>query len=158
MKNEQNQELSSSSLLAVIGLVGFSLAIIATPWNRDLQANKAEKALQKAEVVGYQIVQLYREATKDDIAQISGTRSPASVEASDKLIRTTGTMGQDPWGQPFRYRLLNADKSKIRILVWSAGPNQLAETSDLENEEKPLMAQPTYGGDDLGLVLTLSQN
>lgn len=163
MKNEQNQEFKSSGLLAILGLVGFSTAIIATPWNRQIQDSRLEAARQKAEVVGYQVVQIYREASKIKPQEGSSSRIPASVAETDgsdiiENLRATGTMSTDPWGQPYRYRILSEDKAgKIRILVWSTGPNLKIETADLDNEDKKLTEQPVYQGDDLGVLLSVSR-
>ncbi|WP_415061262.1 hypothetical protein [Bdellovibrio sp.] len=158
MKNEEKQEFKSSGVLALLGLVGFSAAIIATPWNRQMQDSRAEIALQKAEVVGYQVVQIYREAAKN--SHTSG-RNPASVEEASTAenLRSTGLMGTDPWGMPFRYRILSSDKAgHVRILVWSSGPNKKAETVALDNEEVAVTAQPVYSGDDVGVLLSVTQN
>lgn len=164
MKNEEKQEFKSSGVLALLGLVGFSTAIIATPWNRQIQDSRIETARQKAEVVGYQVVQIYREASKPVLPSNKGSgRIPASVAESKSLsaerLRSTGTMGLDPWGQPYHYRILSADQSgKVRILVWSGGPNKKIETADLDNEEAALKEQPVYSGDDMGVLLSMAQN
>lgn len=165
MKNEQKQEFKSSGVLALLGLVGFSTAIIATPWNRQVQDARTEKARQKAEVVGYQVVQIYREAAKTQkVGEQASGRLPASLSEeaglSPENLRSTGTMGTDPWGQPYRYRILSteAKTGKIRILVWSTGPNQRIETASLDDEDKPLDNQPLYEGDDIGVLLSVSHN
>lgn len=162
MNNEQKQEFKSSGVLTLLGLVGFSAAIIAAPWNRQYQDSQVDAALQKAEVVGYQVVQIYREAAKTSaLSPNTNGRAPASVAPENSLenLRTTGTMGTDPWGQPYHYRILSAEKSKpMRILVWSGGPNQKTETPDLDNEAKKITAQPVYSGDDIGVVLSMTQN
>jgi len=163
MINEEKREFKSSGVLALLGLVGFSTAIIATPWNRQIQDSRVEMALQKAEVVGYQVVQIYREASKEALQAKKSSRTPASV-AEDKAMhpenwRSTGTMGTDPWGQPFHYRILAPSaQGKVRILVWSAGPNQKVETPNLDNEEAAIHEQPVYSGDDMGVLLSMSQN
>ncbi|MEN0057304.1 MAG: hypothetical protein AAGB31_00590 [Bdellovibrio sp.] len=164
MKNKEKQEFKSSGMLVLFGLVGLSSAIIATPWNRQMQDSQLEAARQKAEVVGYQVVQIYREALKNRAASEQALgRGPASVAEQDGVslssIRTTGTMGIDPWGQPYFYRILSADPSgKTRILIWSAGPNQRVETAGLDDEEAALKDQPLYAGDDLGVLLSMTQN
>jgi hypothetical protein len=165
MKHEKNQEFKSSGVLTLLGLLGFSATIIASPWNQSAQDSDTKAALQKAEVVGYQVVQIYREATKVSAAPkvASGGRSPASIgPAADAVdsLRSTGTMGTDPWGQPYHYRVLpSAEKnSNIRIVVWSSGPNARVESKDLENEDKKVSGQPVFGGDDVGVVLSMSQN
>lgn len=164
MKTKEKQTFKSSGLLSLVGLMAFSSAIIATPWNRQIQDSKSEIARQKAEVVGYQVVQIYREAAKNSVkSPISSGRGIASVDESQAFspenLRSTGTMGVDPWGQPYRYRILSADKSgKVRILVWSTGPNQKVETVALDDEESPIKEQPLYSGDDMGVLLSMSQN
>lgn len=162
MKNEKKQELRSSGVLAMLGLVSFSLAIIATPWNRQSRDTRSEAALQKAEVVGYQVVQIYREASRQIVSSgKAGSRVPASaVEGESENLRNTGTMGVDPWGQPYRYRILAGGhrENAVRILVWSSGPNKQVESKALDDEEKALDIQPQYLGDDLGVLLSVSQN
>ena len=162
MKTEKKQEFKSTSVLTMLGLVGFSVTLIAAPWNRQSQDPDVDLALQKAEIVGYQVVQIYREAAKNSTVSNGkpDSRMPASV-APDNLenLRTTGTMGSDPWGQPYHYRILSAENSKpIRLLVWSTGPNKKIDSPDFENEAKALPAQPVYGGDDVGVILSMSQN
>ena len=162
MNDEQKQEFKSSGVLTLLGLVGFSAIIIAAPWNRPYQDSQVDAALQKAEVVGYQVVQIYREAAKTSaLSADSQGRTPASVNPENGLdnLRTTGTMGNDPWGRPYHYRILSAEKSKpMRILVWSDGPNKKSETPDLDNEAKKIVGQPAFNGDDIGVVLSMTQN
>ncbi len=163
MKNEQFQEVRSSGMLLIIGLVSFSLAIIATPWNRQFQDSRVETALHKAEVVGYQVVQIYREASKTPSEIDKNTRGPASVSPQGSEfpsnLRSTGTMGTDPWGAPFRYRILSADSAgNVRILVWSSGPNQKVETAMLDDEEAVISGQPSYAGDDIGVLLSMTHH
>lgn len=163
MKNEQKQEFKSSGVLTLLGLVALSTAIIAAPWNRQHQDSQVDLALQKAEVVGYQVVQIYREAAKSTgAASINGGRAPASEVRgllSSADLRTTGTMGSDPWGQPYHFRILSSDSPKsMRILVWSSGPNRKSESPDLEDEAKRLPTQPVYSGDDMGIILNVTKN
>lgn len=163
MNIEKKQEFKSSGVLTLLGLVGFSVMIIAAPWNRQSMDSDVDAALQKAEVVGYQVVQIYREAAKTAAVSSDnkGGRTPASISPEGNLenLRTTGTMGTDPWGQPYHYRILSAEKAKpMRILVWSDGPNKKSETPDLDNEAKKISGQPVFNGDDVGVVLSMTQN
>lgn len=163
MNNEEKQGLRSSGVLALMGLVAVCLLIILTPWNRHMQDSKVEAALKKAEIVGYQVVQLYREASSSGAHESRhDSRNPASLVkyASFKAepLRTTGSMGMDPWGVPYQYRILEAPVSgNIRILIWSSGQNKKVETAYLENEDQELPTQPQYGGDDIGLILSIAQ-
>lgn len=156
MKIKQNKELKSSSMLAMFCLVGLSIAIIATPWNRSMSESGSEKALQRAEIVGYQLVQLYREASKNPEDVSSAGRAPASAVSELPDLRTIGSMGQDPWGQAYHYRILAADKNKLRVLVWSSGPDRAVQSSEFDNEDVKLPGQPIFSGDDVGVVMTMS--
>jgi hypothetical protein len=160
MKNKENQEFRSSSILTMLGLMGLSAVLIATPWNRPWHDSEVDLALKQAEIVGYQVVQIYREAAKPPSYMLASTKGEGRLPAStgSDEIRRTGTMGTDPWGQPYHYRLLsNLDAKKIKILVWTAGPNKKVESPDLDNEDKSLPSVPKYGGDDIGIVMTVSQ-
>ena len=160
MKNEEKQHFRSSGVLTLFGLLGLSAGIVATPWNKAMQDVGVDECRQKAEVVGYQVAQIFREASRNkENKHLSEGREPASLgPVGLENTRTTGTMGFDPWGQPYRYRILASDSSQVRILVWSSGPNLKIETADLDDETKPLTKQPSYSGDDIGVVLSVSQN
>lgn len=163
MKNKQNQEFRSSGLLSLLGLVALAAGIVVMPWNREIQDSRIEMARQKAEVVGYQVAQIYREAAGAEVGLAKKSdRNPASVAAvegfSMENLRSTGTMGIDPWGEPYRYRILSATKAgEVRVLVWSLGPNKKADTQGLENEEQAIKEQPVYLGDDMGVLLSVAQ-
>ncbi|MGZ3769243.1 MAG: hypothetical protein ACXVCP_06365 [Bdellovibrio sp.] len=163
MKNKEKQEFRSSGILTLLGLVGLCAILIATPWNRQINNDQIEIARLKAEVVGYQVVQIYKESLKVSQQSNKNTnlRRPASSVVSEKnaaSLRNIGTMGMDPWGEPFHYRLLSSDEAKItKVLVWSSGPNKKIESINLANENLTLTDQPSYFGDDLGIVLSMSQ-
>lgn len=162
MKRKEKQQFRSSGLLSLLGLIVLSLTIIATPWNRHIEDSKTQIALQKAEVVGYQVVQVYREAIKVSLSSDKESgRQPASAHPMELVenLRNTGTVGKDPWGQPYRYRILPPKNSNaLKILVWSTGPNKKVESVELTDEQKNVLGQPSYSGDDLGVLLSMSQN
>lgn len=148
----ENQELKSSGLLVIIGLVAFSSLLVVMPWNKGSTDSRVELARQKAEIVGYQLIQIYREASNDN-----ASRKPASSEAEQ--LRLTGSLGQDPWGTPYRYRILNksSQKETMKVIVWSVGSNGRVDTPALESEESEFGTQLVYGGDDIGVLLSMSQ-
>lgn len=164
MKSTQNQDVRSSSLLSSFGLLVFSLIIVTAPLNRHFKDSRIEAAARQAEVVGYQVAQIYREATRveGNFNQIS-TRSVASVggDLNDPMenIRRIGTMGADPWGQPYHYKIISADRIQgVKVVVWSAGPNMKIETAELQSENTEIVKQPSYSGDDLGVVINMAHN
>lgn len=152
---KENQEFKSTSLLLVLGLSALCLGVVTIPWNNHIQSKSAVLAVQKAEVAGYQIAQLYREATKSKVVLGQNGRSPASIGTKSLELRETGTVGRDPWGEPYHYRFLSSEENQVKVLVWSAGPNQKVDTLDLDDEDKKIAGQPEYQGDDIGVVLTV---
>lgn len=155
MKTEQKQSLRSSGVLSLFGLLVAITAIIGTPWNRQIKSSDIDVARQKAEVLGYQVAQIYREATiqKEGQAINAQGRRPAS-----ESFRSTGTMGTDPWGEPYYYRIIQIGKADtIRVLVWSSGPNKKVETTVLQDEDATVKNQPIYLGDDMGVLLSVAQ-
>lgn len=152
-KVAENQELKSSGLLVIVGLLVFSAAVVATPWNKRLEGSRVEVARQKAEIVGYQLIQIYREAASE-----KKSRTPASVD--EEQLRLTGSLGQDPWGKPYRYRILksHSQNEEMKVIVWSLGANGKVDTPTLENEDQDFISQPVYGGDDIGVLLSLAQD
>ena len=44
---------------------------------------------------------------------------------------SSGEVGTDPWGSPYRVKYLsNADGRSTHIVVWSHGPNSVADTAE----------------------------
>jgi type II secretory pathway pseudopilin PulG len=123
-------------LLSLLGLVFFALL---PAWNRHRTEAKLINAQRQAEVLAYQAFEIYRSSAKDP------TRGPASASQGG------GSLGTDPWGQPYRYKILNAGKDQLKVQIWSAGPNRNFETTDLDG-----IAAESYGGDDVGIVLSMT--
>jgi hypothetical protein len=126
-------------------------------WTRQREENRALNAKRHAEVLGYQVFEIYKEAARDAAPAVAPTgRSPASVKpliASDfSNLRESGSIGSDPWGQPYRYKILSAATEQLKVQIWSAGPNKRFETDD-----EPGVAAESYRGDDVGIVLSMSQ-
>jgi hypothetical protein len=164
MKPSQNQDVRSTNLLSSFGLLIFSLMIVTAPLNRHFKDARLETAMRQAEVVGYQVAQIYREAIRGESRLLQPSkRVVASVddESNNTLenIRRIGTMGSDPWGQPFHYKIMNADRSLgVKVVVWSSGPNMKIETAELQTEGFEIVNQPIYSGDDLGVVINMAHN
>lgn len=141
------------------GLLGF----MAIPsWSRLRHEDRLTNAKRHAEVLGYQIFEIYREASAEQSPEVAADRGPASVDVgggAEELdvglvhFRESGSIGNDPWGQPYRYKILDSIDSQIRIQIWSAGPNRHFETAD-----EPGLAADRYQGDDVGVLLALNHS
>lgn len=159
MKTKENQALSYKSTLFMCSLVGL-LGFMAVPsWTKQRDEDRVVSAKRHAEVLGYQVFEIYREAARNTRPEVTNSRGPASVgpaELDAMHFKDAGSIGNDPWGQPYRYKILSANLQSadepMKVQIWSAGPNKVFETDD-----KPGLAAESYIGDDVGLVLSMSR-
>lgn len=166
MKTEEKHVLSYKNVIFMSSLAGL-LGLLAIPsWSRLRDEDRVINAKRQAEVLGYQVFEIYRDASTPRAPESSSPRSPASAgtglevedanaqspEAEPVQFREAGSIGNDPWGQPYRYKILDNVGEQMRVQIWSAGPNRSFETKD-----DPGVAAETYRGDDVGVLLTLNQ-
>ncbi|MBK9322189.1 MAG: hypothetical protein IPM97_04390 [Bdellovibrionaceae bacterium] len=156
MKNDENQTLSKRYFAMGLGIFAI-LGFFSIPtWTRQRKEEMEVSAKRQAEVLGYQVFEIYSDAARNaSVLDLVGSRSPASLKAIDgdiSNLRESGSIGSDPWGQPYRYKILSAALDQLRVQIWSAGPNKTFETSD-----RPGIPADSYDGDDVGLVLSLNQ-
>lgn len=131
VENQENQRVTSLSILTLfVVLIGCGLLLkpLYAPRNDTL----AEKARNKADGLAYQLLEIN--------SQLRQERGPASESSessySEMQDRTEGTLGVDPWGQPFNFKVIKSS-AKPRILVWSKGPDGLSGNSDDVNSSVP---------------------
>lgn len=113
-------------ILSLALLVGLAFLPNQHRSQEDLQL----KARSQAEILAYQVVQLYRDNQGSSERNLDSSRSPASVlsrgasEGSRALPISEGLMGRDPWGQAFAYRIQSSESSEGLIVeVSSYGPD-----------------------------------
>jgi hypothetical protein len=155
MKNKENQKLSYPYWILGLGFLAV-LGFLSMPsWTRQSEEDRVLNAKRHAEVLGYQVFEIYREAAHNSIpAELIGSRSPASMRAIGGDVsgmRESGSIGADPWGQPYRYKILSSASEQLKVQIWSAGPNKKFETGDV-----PGVAADSYTGDDVGIILSMS--
>lgn len=146
MNDQENQTLEIKYLFLVISFSGLLGFIFLPSWNRLRSEDKVVSTQRQAEVLGYQVFEIYREA--------SSPRGPASVESQSEESaegRESGSIGADSWGQPYRYKILKVSRDLLKVQIWSAGPNK-----DFETPDKPGVAADHYSGDDVGIVLSMA--
>jgi type II secretory pathway pseudopilin PulG len=156
MNNEQFQSFGIKHMFLFAGLLGLLGFLVLPSWSQHRTEDKLMNAQRQAEVLGYQVFEIYHEAALKNttLALEKGSRAPASVTPNLEdlpLGHESGSIGGDPWGQPYRYKILNAGKDLLKVQIWSAGPNKIFETSD-----KPGIAADLYLGDDVGIVLSMA--
>lgn len=129
MKDVKEQRLKVHELWlpALGGLVLLALAFL--PFAHLSGDSRTVEIRTKAEVLAYQVAQLYRESLAPKGVS-NDRRGPASVESVSE-----GFMGLDPWGNAYRYRISPLDGDRLRIEMRSAGPNgkfeDASETDDV---------------------------
>lgn len=155
MKSQENHDLNYKNIILMSSLVGLIGLMTIPSWTRQRDEDRLVNAKRHAEVLGYQVFEIYREASQTPIAsEIINSRSPASLRTTGGgplNFREAGSIGNDPWGQPYRYKILSAYGDQLKVQIWSAGPNKAFETKD-----EPGAAADIYVGDDVGIVLALS--
>lgn len=77
--------------------------------------------------------------------------------ASEKAGFGDNSLGNDPWGRPYRKTLLRDSAGKpAQVIVWSLGSNGIAETLSMDPDQRGERVSIRFGGDDFGTVAPLS--
>ncbi|MCX7978210.1 MAG: hypothetical protein N2578_04335, partial [Bdellovibrionaceae bacterium] len=140
-------------VLFIFTLVTVSLI----PWPGLSGDEERLQAKLRAEVLGYQVGQLYIEQLQEQgsFSSISGShRGPAST-ASPEAEESSGLMGSDPWGRPFFYRVTRDSEGRTWVVMWSNGPNGVLETVGLRDGVLSEIASQPEKGDDVRVILSL---
>lgn len=136
MKNEQNQEFSLKLWVFPFSALALLLCFALIPFGRTSPEEKIVRARAKAEVLAYQVAQLFRESARPNEDAAHASRGPASIDPAP----AEGLMGQDPWGHAYTYKIV-PEGEKLRVEMRSAGPDGV---QDLQPD-----------GDDVKLTLSL---
>jgi hypothetical protein len=136
-----SRRFGTADIAIVLGLWS-AMAVLVGGVLSELMSD-TETPMAKAQSEAY--AQQLAEARYDGEERAS--RGPASLPA-EKSLRS-GQLGRDPWGQSYKYRIVNS-----AVVVWSAGRNK---ESDSESAFERLEAgQPIqdfrFMGDDIGFV------
>lgn len=127
------------SVLVLIFVLGMAPLSLTSPSDGVLRARG------RAEVLAYQVAQLYRENVQSSTGPESSSMGPAYVRlpssAAGMPAPAQGVMGRDPWGRPFRYEVREQADSQIEVRMVSAGPDGIFE-------------QVADSGDDIQLTLS----
>lgn len=140
MTQDKNQYVRSSKWMLLIGLSLLILMLVLAPGGRHSNESKIVRARQTAEILGDKLAQIHNLG--------SALRGPASEESNSELpLHGEGLIGLDPWGQPYRYNVLNTDQGVARIVLMSDGPPRGSESQDDTNEEptEPIRVVITSG-------------
>lgn len=121
MKIEEKQQVAPMWLVFLFGTLTVFIVTLSIQDGLDGSDGNIALARNRAEVLAYQVLQLRREAQKTEnaINNYSG-RGPASVLKEEVVQKFSdkGEIGQDPWGNPYRYQIIN-ERGVQRVEVWS---------------------------------------
>lgn len=127
-----------------------AVAVISGPIiQRGLQSERVGIATKEMRISASEIITRVAMAPKVELG-----RSPASASINAELPE--GTLGTDPWGKSYHYRILrNSYGQPTHVLIWSAGPNGNVETpmGNL-SEGGRQMASAVFEGDDVGVLMS----
>ncbi len=88
---------------------------LLSPPNDEKQA----QAKTRAESLGYQLLQLQADSRKP-VKSLGQGRGPASVEGEGMAFKSEGSIGIDPWGSPYKYRVVQNRPDEPEVIeIWS---------------------------------------
>lgn len=164
MKNNKIHIVRTSGLIGVLVLGAITAAMIFNMSGRETKQTELARAQNKAEAIAYQIVEIYKMAkvevpVENTPAQRRGLASVQSaVEAGGilKEFKNQGTMGIDPWGHSYQYRILATNSAEPQLIVWSLGPNGALDNQVFMEDSNEAALAPLQG-DDIRVQLPLSE-
>lgn len=135
MNNEENQQLEDYGMRHMWWVGVFVFVLAMTPLSLTAPSDKNLRAQAKAEVLAYQVAQLYRENVQSSSNQVAFNsagpvhfRHPASIQGGS--AGSSGVMGRDPWGRPYKYSVQETPDSQLQVEMASAGPDGVFSDTD----------------------------
>ncbi len=110
--SKENQAFKSFDVLAIIFLSVLGLFFYSFPFNHQNEEQTAKSAKNKAEVLGYQIAQIYKDQVLN--SNMTNSRGPASTKEE---FKKEGFIGSDQNGKPFRYKILEEGNKQLKVIV-----------------------------------------
>ncbi len=161
-KTMEKQRFKTIDLGFMFALLGVTFAVVIALVGQQSTDPDKVRALLSAQNLTLQLSAGGLGSLKPE--EINTGRGPASVEnttsfqKSMKLFGRQGKIGQDPWGNSFRFNFVGLDEQKgnIYVVVWSDGPDQKSDTTveitanlKMKGKKKQLLR---LNGDDLGYI------
>lgn len=108
--SKENQQFRSFDVIAIMVLLGLGIFFYSYPFNQHSDQANVKNSKDKAEILSYQIAQIYR----DKILESNQGRGPASEKQS---FKSEGVIGEDALGRPFKYRVQEEGSNKLRVII-----------------------------------------
>lgn len=142
--NQHFRTLDLIGLLFVFGIVTSALGALMADAFKD---NRPDRSRAMVEALA---LQLMTQSENSSHQANDPSRLPASVEKVS-LWNRMGDMGRDPWGRPYHF-LVQSGSSRLRVFVWSSGPNGKSESREAIEAVRDLEDHKPFRflGDDIG--------
>jgi hypothetical protein len=111
---KENQQFKGTDVVAILLLVALCVFFYAFPMTDSVVNEKAVSSRSKAEILGYQLAQIYRDQIMEKNQGGSQGRGPAS---EDNSLKKEGFIGEDSWGKPFQYQIIEQSKESLKIII-----------------------------------------
>ena len=164
----EKQQFKTSDLALVLGVIALMASMVAIILGKSDSQSPSERAVRMAENISSQLLSLSPEKIQNQNVNRSELRPPASVSSEKKLLPfgSEGKIGQDPWGNPFRYRFIEKSEGQWSHLVLvSLGPDaalakgSLAEWTFDQLEARVSSRSVSFqNGDDVIVIHRLSEH
>ena len=159
LKIEKKQIVKGSDVLYMFFSVALLFTFMASAVSDTFNSNQVEQAKIDVENLVLQIQSsglkkfLPNKVTDRTLASVS---EETIIEYSSK-IGDEGTLGKDPWGKPYIYKLLKDDSGNVsQLLVISSGPD-MKLTTNIEPRDLKSKSYLSFRGDDIGKLHKLKQ-
>ncbi|MCB0370052.1 MAG: hypothetical protein KDD45_11670 [Bdellovibrionales bacterium] len=111
---KENQSFKSFDVIAIVVLMVLGTFFYTYPFNTHTNSEYVRSSKDKAEILGYQLAQIYRDQLMDKAH--SGQRSPAS--GTDKVeLKKEGYIGADALGRPFKYQIIEEGPNSLKVIL-----------------------------------------
>jgi hypothetical protein len=145
-KSMMNQGFTTIDLILLLSIMFTVVSLVVPIVLNGIESTRVEKAQKE-------IRKLAHEAAFLPLVEENKDRTIAS----DSLALYEKSMGFDPWGRAYRKNLIRDPNGKpSKIIVWSLGPNGVAETLSVGPDKSGERVTIRFGGDDFGTVAPLS--
>ncbi|MDX9730791.1 MAG: hypothetical protein RBT63_03380 [Bdellovibrionales bacterium] len=146
------RRFGTTDLVIVMVLWGAMAVVIGGVLAELVSDTDAPLAKAQAEAYALQLAEAHAAELRDTTRSGVGLRGPASVvtvSASGRDAVQMGTLGRDPWGNPYGYIV-----TAKGVVVWSHGKNGVAESKDVLGrfEMGQVVGSFRFSGDDLGFL------
>lgn len=146
VKSKYIQGFTTIDLILLLSIMFTVVSLVVPIVLNGIESTKVEKAQKE-------IRKLAHEAAFLPLVEENKDRSIAS----DNVALYEKSMGLDPWGRAYRKNLIrDPDGKPSKIIVWSMGPNGIAETLSFDPDKRGERVTVRFGGDDFGTIAPLA--